>query len=110
MGLHSGAPNARSLMDGEWRNATWAEFAKFPLENLYPLNEDLLLKTQGYTIRDLCTLTTALVPFGGLDEIGLRAGETIVVAPVGRRVPLFFPPRLFLAGSAGKDDTLRIHM
>ncbi|KAL8684523.1 MAG: hypothetical protein Q9218_008254, partial [Villophora microphyllina] len=81
MGLHSGAPNTKPLMDGEWRNSTWAEYAKFPLENLYPLNEDLLLKKQGYTIRDLCTLPTALVPFGGLDEIGLKPGETIVIAP-----------------------------
>ena len=70
-------------MEGEWRNATWAEYAKFPLENLYVLNEDLLLRKQGYNIRDLCTLTVALVPFGGLDEIDLKAGETIVMFPVG---------------------------
>ena len=70
-------------MDGEWRHSTWAESAKFPLENLYPLNEDLLIKKQGYNISDLCTLSTCLVPFGGLDEISLKAGETIVIAPVG---------------------------
>lgn len=82
MGLHSGSPKSRLLMDGEWRHSTWAEYAKFPLENIYPLDESLLLEKHGYSIRDLCTLPTALVPFGGLDEIGLRAGETIVIAPV----------------------------
>lgn len=82
MGLHSGSPRSRPLMEGEWRHSTWAEYAKFPLENLYPLNEDLLLKRHGYSVRDLCTLPTSMVPFGGLDEIGLRAGETIIIAPV----------------------------
>ena len=82
MGLHSGTATTRTLMDGEWRHSTWAEYAKFPLENLCPLNEDLLLKKQGYSVNDLCTLLTALVPFGGLDEIGLKVGEAIVIAPV----------------------------
>ena len=82
MGLSSGAPNSRALMDGEWRHSTWAEYAKFPTENLYPLDEDLLLKKQGYDIADLCSLGNAIVPYGGLDDIGLKAGETIVIAPV----------------------------
>ena len=84
MGLHEGSPRSRILMDGEWRHATWAEYTKFPLENLFALNEDLLLKKQGYSIPDLCTLLTPLVSFGGLDEINLRAGETVVIAPVSR--------------------------
>ena len=83
MGLFS-AGTSRTLMDGEWRHSTWAEYAKFPLENLYPLDEDLLLKKQGYSIRDLCTLPTLLVPYGGLDEIDLKVGETIVIAPVSQ--------------------------
>ncbi|KAL8660408.1 MAG: hypothetical protein Q9202_006573 [Teloschistes flavicans] len=81
MGVHAGGPVTKPLMDGEWRHSTWAEHAKFPLENLYPLDEDLLLRKHGYSVRDLCTLPAALVPFGGLDEIGLRVGETVVIAP-----------------------------
>ncbi|KAI4104461.1 MAG: hypothetical protein L6R37_003204 [Teloschistes peruensis] len=81
MGLHAGSPSTKRLMDGEWRHSTWAEYAKFPLENLYLLDEEVLLRRQGYSVRDLCTLTTALVGFGGLDEIGLRVGETVVIAP-----------------------------
>ena len=85
MGLSSGADSARPLMDGEWRHSTWAEYAKFPIENLYALNEESLLQRQGYSIRDLCSLGSALVPYGGLDEIGLKVGETVVIAPVGRK-------------------------
>lgn len=73
-------------MEHEWRNSTWAECARFPLENLLPLDEDALLERQGYSVHDLCTLTTALVPFGGLDEIGLSAGETIIIAPVSHPI------------------------
>lgn len=81
IGVNSNPPKAEPLMEHEWRNSTWAERARFPLENLLLLDEDELLKRQGYSIHDLCTLPTAVVPFGGLDEIGLRAGETIIIAP-----------------------------
>ena len=36
-------PKAKPLMDGEWRNSTWAEMAKFPFENVHVLDEELLL-------------------------------------------------------------------
>ncbi|KAL6721440.1 hypothetical protein ACLMJK_000543 [Lecanora helva] len=81
MGLSSGSPQTRPLMDGEWRHSTWAEYAKFPLENLFALDEEALLERQGYSIGDLCTLSSAMVGYGGLDDIGLKAGERIVIAP-----------------------------
>ena len=90
MGLFS-AGASRTLMDGEWRHSTWAEYAKFPLENLYPLNEELLLKKQGYSIHDLCKLPMSLVPYGGLDEIDLKVGETIVIAPVSEALSFYLP-------------------
>ena len=71
-------------MEGEWRHSTWAEYAKFPLETIFALNEDLLLQKLGYDISDLCTLFAAIVPYGGLDNIDLKAGETIVIAPVSQ--------------------------
>ncbi|KAL8775924.1 MAG: hypothetical protein Q9194_003504 [Teloschistes cf. exilis] len=70
MGLHAGGPFTKRLMDGEWRHSTWAEYAKFPLENLYVLDEEVLLRRQGYSVRDLCTLTTALVGSGGWMRLG----------------------------------------
>ncbi|KAL1856025.1 hypothetical protein Plec18170_003893 [Paecilomyces lecythidis] len=85
-GVHGGGyPAAQQLMDGEWRNGTYAEFARFPLENLYPMNEDQLLGKIGYTISDLCVISHCLVPFGGLCEVGLKSGEIVVVAPATGR-------------------------
>ncbi|KAF8860561.1 isopropanol dehydrogenase [Acephala macrosclerotiorum] len=79
IGIHGGA--AMGLMEGEWRHGTFAEYAKFPLENVFLLNEDILLGKFGYTIEDLCATSNFLVPYGGLEEIGLKPGDTIIVAP-----------------------------
>lgn len=72
---------AKRLMDGEWRDATWAEYAKVPLENLYVLNESLLCKGLGYKVEELTTLLNCVVPFGGLCEVGVQPGESVIVAP-----------------------------
>ncbi|KAL5366098.1 isopropanol dehydrogenase [Aspergillus floccosus] len=85
-GVHGGGyPAAQKLMDGVWRNATYAEYARFPLENLYRLDEALLLGPLGYSINDLCLLPVCLVPFGGLSEVGLKPGEVVIVAPATGR-------------------------
>lgn len=42
------------LIEGEWRDGTYAEYAKFPTENVFPLNEEILLGKLGYSIEDLC--------------------------------------------------------
>lgn len=54
MGLHGGG--APSLMEGEWRDGSFAEYAKFPLENVFALNEERLFGKLGYKIEDLCSL------------------------------------------------------
>ncbi|KAE9391834.1 GroES-like protein [Gymnopus androsaceus JB14] len=76
----------RKLMSGEWRNSTYAEYTKFPLENCIPLNEQRLLGSpsaggMGYSVEDLCQISRFLVSYGGLDDIGLKPGETVIVAP-----------------------------
>ncbi|KAE9365465.1 NAD(P)-binding protein [Stipitochalara longipes BDJ] len=82
LGVHEGNTEAsRKLMHGEWRDATYAEYAKLPLENLYPLNEPLLVGKLGYGVEDLQDISRLLVPYGGLSDIGLKAGETIVITP-----------------------------
>ncbi|KAL6809743.1 NAD(P)-binding protein [Trichoderma sp. SZMC 28015] len=71
-GIHMGAsPEGQALMNGEWRNA----------ENIHVLNEHILTKELGYTFEDLGYISTLAVPFGGLSDIGLRPGETVIVAP-----------------------------
>ena len=85
-GIHGGGyPAAQKLMEGEWRNATYAEYAKFPLENLYAMNEDLMMRVMGYSLADLCLLPVCLVPFGGLSEVGIKPGEVVIVAPATGR-------------------------
>lgn len=81
-GIHGGGyPAAQKLMDGEWRNATWAEYAKFPLENLYAINEEVVCKGMGYTAQELMTLGICAVPFGGLSALRVGPGDSVIVAP-----------------------------
>ncbi|RYC58342.1 hypothetical protein CHU98_g7856 [Xylaria longipes] len=74
-------PESEALMKGEWRNGTWAELVKVPAENVHLLNERVLTKELGYNIIDLGYISTLMVAYGGLSDVGLRPGETIVVAP-----------------------------
>jgi NADPH:quinone reductase-like Zn-dependent oxidoreductase len=53
-GVHEGhTEGAKKLMRGEWKDATYAEYAKVPLENCYHLNQSLLLEKFGYKVEDL---------------------------------------------------------
>ena len=79
-GLTAGATSgAQKLMRETWHNGTWAEYVRVPLENVFPLNEEKL-SGLGYAIEELATLTKYLA-YGGLRDIDVRAGETVVVAP-----------------------------
>ena len=81
-GLFMGfAPEGQALMQGEWRNGTWAELVKLPAENVHVLNEDILVKKLGYRVEDLAYLSTLAVPHGGLSDAGLWTGETVLIAP-----------------------------
>jgi threonine dehydrogenase-like Zn-dependent dehydrogenase len=76
----------RKLMHGEWRDSTFAEYVKAPLENCFPLNDSLLCGNPtdgglGYEIERLSYIFTLLVPFGGMRDIRLEAGETVIIAP-----------------------------
>lgn len=72
---------SRKLMEGVWRNGTLAEFTKVPLENVFPLDEQKLLKEQGYTISELPLINYYAVAYGGLRDVGVEAGDTVIVAP-----------------------------
>ncbi|KAK6069548.1 isopropanol dehydrogenase [Seiridium cupressi] len=74
------------LMEREWRDSTYAEYAKLPLENCFPLDEARLTGSPtngglGYTVNDLLYLFTISVPFGGLRDVDIKAGEKVVIAP-----------------------------
>ncbi|KAH0425016.1 isopropanol dehydrogenase [Colletotrichum camelliae] len=81
---------SRKLSRGEWRNSTYADYAKVPLENCRPLNEERLLGNidqdgLGYTMEDLTHLFSMLVPFGGLADIDVKSGDTVIIAPATGR-------------------------
>lgn len=81
-----GNPKAQKLMAGEWRDSTFAQYVKAPLENCFPLDEEKLCGAPsdgglGYTMHQLAWIGMPLVGYGGLRSIGLQAGETIIVAP-----------------------------
>ncbi|KAL9087512.1 MAG: hypothetical protein Q9165_006623 [Trypethelium subeluteriae] len=80
--IHEGlSDGSRKLMKDVWRDGTMAEFAKVPLENCIPLDETRLCRDLGYSLQDLMYLHYLLVPYGGLRDIKLEPGETIVVCP-----------------------------
>lgn len=72
---------SKKLMHEVWRNGTFAEYVKVPLENCIMLGQTRLCDNLGYSVHDLMYMAYLLVPFGGLRDIKLEAGETIVVCP-----------------------------
>ncbi|KAH7177009.1 chaperonin 10-like protein [Dactylonectria macrodidyma] len=81
---------SRSLSRVEWRNSTYAEYAKLPLENCHPLDEQRLLGDAkdgglGYSLEDLTHIFSMLIPFGGLADIDVKAGDTVIIAPATGR-------------------------
>jgi threonine dehydrogenase-like Zn-dependent dehydrogenase len=82
VGTHAGiTPGSTKLASGPWRNGSMAEYVKMPLENVYPLDEAALCGREGYTIEQLPFLLTLMIPYGGLDDAGVKVGDTVIVAP-----------------------------
>ncbi|KAF2651842.1 GroES-like protein [Lophiostoma macrostomum CBS 122681] len=80
--IHDGNSDAsKKLMRDVWRDGPLAEFVKAPLENCIPLDETRLCRELGYSVEDLMYLCYLLVPYGGLRDIKLEPGETVVVSP-----------------------------
>lgn len=90
-GLFDGFNDAsRALMKNAFRDGSMAEYVRAPLENICVLDEDVLLGTPGgadgklrlgYDVSELAFIFWLLVPYGGLRDVGLRVGETVIVSP-----------------------------
>lgn len=79
--IHEGyTPESKALMS-YWRNGPCAEYIAAPLESIFALDEDRLIKHLGYTIDDLLYIPKIFIPWGGLVDIDVRPSETIVIAP-----------------------------
>ncbi|KAJ0413897.1 hypothetical protein BJY00DRAFT_305975 [Aspergillus carlsbadensis] len=79
----STARSEKLMRDGGWRDGAFAEFVRVPLENCIALDEARLCGCVqlGYAVQDLVYMAYLLVPFGGIRDIGLQPGETIIVCP-----------------------------
>ncbi|KAL1607971.1 hypothetical protein SLS60_002910 [Paraconiothyrium brasiliense] len=77
----SGTPGSQKLARDVWRDGTFAEYVRVPLENCIPLDEKRLCGELKYSVTDLTYMDYLMVPYGGLRDIGLEPGETVVVAP-----------------------------
>ena len=76
---------AKILRDG-FSNGAFAEYCRTPLENLTVFNEARLTGSPsqgglGYGIEQLAFIARLLVPYEGLKDINLRAGQTVIIAP-----------------------------
>lgn len=77
---------SKKLMMGEWRDETLGEYVKVPLENCFVLDEETLTRGvgdrgMGYELERLWYLEMLLGPYGGSRDVGLQAGETVIVSP-----------------------------
>ncbi|KAH8128032.1 hypothetical protein FP744_10001041 [Trichoderma asperellum] len=87
IGIHNGfSSGSVKLATDEWRDATYAEYEKVPLENCYALDEARLLGGPAngglsYSVDDLLYIHRLLVPFGGFRDVDLKVGETILICP-----------------------------
>lgn len=89
-GLFDGfGDGSRALLRDALRDGSMAEYVLAPLENVHALDEAVLLGRPdggrplrlGYEAADLAFIFWLLVPYGGLRDVGLRVGETVIVAP-----------------------------
>lgn len=86
-GLSAGfTPGSNALMETVWRDGTYAEYSNVPLENCFPMDEARLMGGLAdggfhYTAEDLIYLLTVSVPFGGLRDVDVRAGEKVIITP-----------------------------
>ena len=85
-GLYDGNSAGSKKLARHWKDWNYADYCAVPLESCFGLNEERLcgsIERGGleYTFDDLCALGRLMVPHGGLVDVGLRAGETVVIAP-----------------------------
>ncbi|KAI0164486.1 GroES-like protein [Hypoxylon sp. FL1284] len=73
--------DSRRLMRDVWRDGYMAQYARAPLENVFALDEARLCRGLGYTVPELMYMCYLVVPFGGLRDVRLEPGETVVVCP-----------------------------
>ncbi|TLD15141.1 hypothetical protein PspLS_10625 [Pyricularia sp. CBS 133598] len=87
------SPQSKKFARDNWTDACLAEYVRAPLENVHPLDEAKLCGRLGYSPEDLVHIATLSILYGGLVSVGLRPGETALIAPAtgyfsGAAVPM----------------------
>ncbi|KAI1810864.1 GroES-like protein [Poronia punctata] len=72
---------SRKLAADTWREGCWQTHTVIPLENAVPLDEDALLGKHGYRIEELPFIHRLCIGYGAVSNIGIKAGETVIVGP-----------------------------
>lgn len=70
----------QKLSSGYWRDGCFAEYARFPAENVHPLDETSL-EWNSITPNQLCELASIIPAMGAANAIGITAGEAVLVLP-----------------------------
>ncbi|KAJ8608692.1 hypothetical protein MRB53_039494 [Persea americana] len=78
---HGDTAGSAKLMKDVWRDWTSAEYTLVPLENVFLLDAEQLLGKLNYSLHLLNYISIAVVPYGGLKDINVSAGETVIIAP-----------------------------
>ncbi len=79
--IHAGFMGGKQQLEETWKHNTFAEYAEVPLERIWALNEDLLCEIRRYSFADLSYLGTVAIPLAGLLDMGVRPGDSVIVAP-----------------------------
>ncbi|KAK1570171.1 alcohol dehydrogenase GroES domain-containing protein [Colletotrichum navitas] len=80
LGLLAATGEMKALAKDVWHHGTWAELVKAPLESVHRFDEAALQK-QGVSPRDLVFFGQMVVPYAGLRDVNLTAGETVLISP-----------------------------
>ncbi|KAI0007093.1 putative isopropanol dehydrogenase [Xylariaceae sp. FL0662B] len=81
LGYHGGhSPQELSLSSGHWRDGCFAEYARFPTENVHAVDETAIAQ-HGVIPVQLGELSTVMSAIGAANCINIRAGETVLVMP-----------------------------
>ncbi|OIW23028.1 NAD(P)-binding protein [Coniochaeta ligniaria NRRL 30616] len=77
----AGTETGRAMMEGPWRDGSFGSVVRVPGENVHVLDEGRLFKQLGYEVADLGFLGQLMVAYGGLRDVDVRPGETVLIAP-----------------------------
>ncbi|KAJ4321482.1 hypothetical protein N0V84_005284 [Fusarium piperis] len=85
MDHHGGeGEGGKTLMQGEWRDGSLQQYQRAPLENVYKLDKQMLLKQWGYSPAILQSISYYSAAAGVIIEAAdVKVAETVIIDPSG---------------------------